>query len=58
MTYLISFIVLISLLAFIGLMVYLLLQYEWMIYIIVGIPTLLCLIAMYKIIHQLLWGAF
>jgi uncharacterized membrane protein YuzA (DUF378 family) len=38
--------------------VYLLHKYEWMIYIIVGIPTLLCLIAMYKVIHQSLWGAF
>ena len=58
MTYLISFIILVLIWGFIGLITYLYNKYEWMVYIIVGIPVLLCLIAMYKLIHQSLWGTF
>ncbi len=58
MTYLIAFIIFVLVIGFCWLLVHLMMEYEWFIWIILGVPILLFLIGLYFIIHEMIRGAF
>jgi hypothetical protein len=58
MTYLIAFIIFALIIGFCWLLVHLMLEYEWLIWVICGGPILLFLIGIYMVIHEMIKGVF